>query len=197
MGGVAIFVKNDFQDAVKVIPNTNKDSIWIKINKSNSNPQEDTYIGTYYISPIHKRNKNKDDLFTVLNEDIYKFKGRGNIFIQGDLNGRIGQNNDFITHDKFDEIFGITNNYYLPTRNSEDIVVNTRGKELLDFCKTNEYIVLNGRKTGDIFGNYTSHQWNGSSVVDYVITTYTNYDKILNFSVGEYIYSKYNGYNFI
>ena len=91
-----------------------------------------------------------------------------------------------LAHDKFDDVFGIQNNYNLPTRNSEDTFVNTRGRELLDFCKTNDYTIINGRKVGDIFGNYTSHQWNGSSVVDYLITPNANYDNILNFSVGAY-----------
>ena len=100
------------------------------------------------MSPINKRNKNKDDLFTILNDEISRFKGEGNIFIQGDLNARIGQNDDFLTNDKFDKILGLENNYNLPTRNSEDSSVNARGKELLDFCKTNDYQIVNGRKLG-------------------------------------------------
>ena len=103
-------------------------------------------------------------------------------FIQGDLNGRIGKTHDFLAHDKFDDVFGIQNNYNLPTRNSEDTFVNTRGRELLGVCKTNDYTIINGRKVG----NYTSHPWNGSSVVDDLITPDENYDNILNFSVGAY-----------
>ena len=84
-------------------------------------------------------------------------------------------------------MFGIENDYNLPTRNSEDSSMNTRGNELLDFCKTNDYLIVNGRKLGDIFGNYTSHQWNGSSVVDYFIASNANLEKILNFSIGEFV----------
>ena len=37
-----------------------------------------------------------------------------------------------------------------------------------------------------IFGEYTCHQWNGSSVVDYLITRSSDFKKIRNFSVGEF-----------
>ena len=146
MWGLAVFVKNYLQKSVQVIPNKNEDSIWIKLNQNRYNEEDDIYIGTLFMSPINKRNKNKDDLFTILNDEISRFKGKGNIFVQGDLNARIGQNDDFLTNDKFDKILGLENNYNLPTRNAEDSSVNARGKELLDFCKTNDYQIVNGRK---------------------------------------------------
>ena len=57
-------------------------------------------------------------------------------------------------------------------RNSEDNVPSDhRGKELLEMCKSLGLLILNGRKVGDLFGKYTSFQWNGSSVVDYVLAS--------------------------
>jgi hypothetical protein len=40
---------------------------------------------------------------------------------------------------------------------------------------------------GDIFGKFTSHNWNGSSVVDYCVASNEMLDRISNFSVGKYI----------
>ena len=74
----------------------------------------------------------------------------------------------------------------LPPRNSEDQGINTRGDQLLDFCKTNELAIVNGRKIGDLFGKLTSHQYNGSSAIDYLITEITNFNKISLFEVGDY-----------
>ena len=72
-------------------------------------------------------------------------------------------------------------------RNSKDLKVDARGKELLEICKLNDLLILNGRIVGDIFGNLTSHQWNGSSVVDYAMTP-NNFSKTnQNFSVGKFI----------
>lgn len=102
------------------------------------------------------------------------------------MNARTGQNEDFVNHHKFDVNFNIENSYNLPLRNSKDISINARGNDLLDFCKASDYLIINGRKVGDIFGKHTSHQWNRSSLVDYLITPNQDYDKIDKFSVGEY-----------
>ena len=74
----------------------------------------------------------------------------------------------------------------LPPRNSEDNGTNSRGEELLDFCKTNEFAIVNGRKLGDLFGKCTSHQYNGSSAIDYVLTPEHTFDNISHFEVGDY-----------
>ena len=72
-------------------------------------------------------------------------------------------------------------------RNSQDKNTNVRGKELLDACKLNDFLIMNGRKVGDLFGSCTSHQWNGSSVVDYFLAPNTFQQKILNFSVDKFV----------
>ena len=72
-------------------------------------------------------------------------------------------------------------------RNSEDKVTNARGKELIDLCKFNKLVVMNGRKNGDIFGKFTCHNWNGSSVVDYFLSSISYIDRICSFVVGDYI----------
>ena len=79
------------------------------------------------------------------------------------------------------------NEQKLTCRNSEDKKENPRGKELLDICKINDLIVVNGRKAGDIFGKYTCHNWNGSSVVDYLLCPTSFFGRINKFLVGEYI----------
>ena len=61
------------------------------------------------------------------------------------------------------------------------------GRELLDFCKTNEFAIVNGRKVGDIFGRCTSHQYNGSSAIDYLLTAADGFDRISSFEVGDYV----------
>ena len=173
-GGLAIFIKEHLYDLAHVIPNTSENSIWLKLKQKSPN-SSDLYFGTFYVSPDNAQNKTKKrgsknkmktDLFELLNEEINKFRNKGTILIKGDLNARTGRTEDFIRHDKFDKDLDIENDYNLPLRNSEDTTTNTRGNELLDFCKTNDCVIVNGRKIGDIFGKYTSHQWNGSSLVD-------------------------------
>ena len=65
-GGIAIFVKNYLHKLIHIIPNTNENSIWIKIRqKSNKNKNDDIFIGTYYLSPRNKSNKNNIDIFEI------------------------------------------------------------------------------------------------------------------------------------
>ena len=46
--------------------------------------------------------------------------------------------------------------------------------------------ILNGRKTGDIFGKYTSINWNGKAVVDYSIVPTDFFEEVISFRVGNY-----------
>ena len=66
------------------------------------------------------------------------------LYREGDLNARTGNSKDFIEHDKFDIVIGIENLNNQHIRNSEDMKINTRGKELLDVCRLNDFLILNG-----------------------------------------------------
>ena len=79
--------------------------------------------------------------------------------MQGDLNARTANDKDYIESDKPDSYFGIENLSNQNLRNSEDENKNPRGNELLDVCKLNDMLIINGRKTGDHFGKYTCHNW--------------------------------------
>ena len=186
-GGLGVFVKTGIDHLVQVVPNKNDDSIWIKLKKSATGDSEDIFIGTYYVSPPNAKNPKTKDFFTSLNDEILSFKKKGVVIVQGDLNARTGNEKDYIEYDKFDDETGILISHNQYARNSEDQVTNSRGKELLDVCKLNDFLILNGRKIGDLFGSYTSHQWNGSSVVDYVLLPNNFTSRISNFSVGRLV----------
>ena len=114
----------------------------------------------------------------------------GNICLCGDLNSRIGRKNDYIVND---------DNQYLPLfdtymadkqilrRQSNDSKVDTRGKDLLDMCRSQHLRVLNGRIIGDLFGKYTCFKPKGASVVDYVILSEGALDEVLYFKVNQFI----------
>ena len=53
-------------------------------------------------------------------------------------------------------------------------------------CKVNDLLIANGRKVGDLFGKFTSHQYNGSALNDYLLAPNWFIDKISHFSVGDY-----------
>ena len=147
---------------------------------------EDIYLGVSYIvpenSPIHAFYDT--DLFSRLQEDIMFYSTKGTVFLTGDLNSRTG-----VKHDGIENAFGRNdddlNIFEIPMcRISKDKTVNRFGDLLLDLCKATSTCIVNGRLHGDANkGAYTCMTANGESVVDYVITAYSNFDLLTEFQV--------------
>ena len=58
----------------------------------------------------------------------------------------------------------------------------THGKKIIEFCRTYDFLILNGRSRGDPCGNYTHLNFNnGPSAVDYAICNENAYEMIDNF----------------
>ena len=70
-------------------------------------------------------------------------------------------------------------------RISEDKVLNSRGKNLLDVIGSIDLTILNGSVLGDIAGKYTCHLYNGSSTVNYILTSQNLRSKVKSMIVGE------------
>ena len=191
-GGIAVFAKKEIAHLVKYVPNSHEDSIWVKLCKEETGENKDIYIGTCYISPPSKNRKKasetNEDLSSLERffEEARQFNQKGEIILQGDFNARTGKEDDFIPKDKFDDIFGIENEETNFPRNSEDGKVCERGALLLDLCKSGDYRICNGRKPGDLFGKFTSIQWNGSALVDYTITPSSNLSRVVELKVGKF-----------
>ena len=182
-GGIAVLIRDNIADKFQLIPNNNVDSIWIKTSKTLMG--KETRIGFYYCSP---EINNTSSFFELVNHEVESFNNKENTFIFGDFNARIKTENETVMQDKFDELLGIETEIQIEPlfRNSEDMkIINQRGREFLDICRINNFIVANGRRIGDIFGKYTCHQKKGSSVVDYLISTYNAFKKNSFFKVGE------------
>ena len=198
-GGLAVFIKDKFVEVVEPVANENPDSIWVKIRKEKSGEMEDVFIGSYYVSPGNRRNAHKD-FYASISEEIENFKQKGIVVVQGDLNARVGRQPDFIEFDKHLDVGGIVPGSVgedsvdtmggdlgdQPPRNSEDGTVNSRGRDLLDLCKVNDLLIVNGRTAGDIFGKFTSHQYNGSAVNDYLLVPVRFFRRVSKFVVGDY-----------
>jgi hypothetical protein len=92
-----------------------------------------------------------------------------------DFNARTGSEEDLIISDDTSHVPLSDNQYVIDTavgkRSSHDSHIDTRGKELLDMCISNQLRILNGRTFGDTFGAYTCYKPAGCSVVDYVIVS--------------------------
>ena len=109
--------------------------------------------------------------------DIAKYEGMGGeVIILGDMNGRIANETDFIENNEEN-----SNDDYLPIpedfnndnpikkRNTLDTdVVAGHGKDLISFCRSTGFRIVNGRLGDDQdIGNFTCYTPAGSSLVDY------------------------------
>ena len=190
-GGLAIFIKESFINKFTEVKTEDENTIWIKMKKELVGYEEDIFLGTSYLSPNWNNSKLKSsnpDKTETFFDNCSSLDQRGKVLIQGDLNAHINTLSDMIIPDEFDEILGITHNPALPIRNSQDRkVADGRGKEVIDFCKSHEFNIINGRKIGDSLGQNTCFQWNGTSLVDYLISSYRMYDQIEYFQVGNFI----------
>ncbi len=162
--------------------------MWFKLNKHFFGLDKDIYICNVYISPINSSfSSQRDDIFSLIEEDITIFSSKGNCIIIGDFNARTNQEADFIVDDN-DEFIPISGSYVNDTpilrRNFDNKNIDTHGKLLLDLCKSSGLRIINGRKLGDLCGNFTCFNHRGSpSVIDYALCSYDLFNDIEYFHV--------------
>ena len=188
-GGLAIFAKDSIAKKLELFKTSNNDVIWIKLDKKHHELSNDVYIGSVYVSG-ENNTKSINDKIKNLSDDIELIKKKkGDIIFQGDFDARTSNTNDFVDYDKHDVTseVDIIEHPDLPPRSSADLVTNANGKEVLDLCKTYNLCIINGRKTGDHLGNFTSFQPGGNSIIDYTITSQNLFPNVLTFEVGEFL----------
>ena len=167
-----------------------KDLLWVKMSYSYFGLKNDLFICFCYISPegssIYSSSKTSGlDIFDYLEKDIARFNKLGDILIMGDLNARSSQLKDFIDNDCNDHLqlpdyISIDKQCH---RNNMDSHVNNYGKVLVEMCCNSNCKILNGRVPGDSMGRFTSHQYGGSSTVDYGIISSDLFHDVQYFKV--------------
>ena len=151
--GIAVFVRETIQDMFSLEKSMiNDDVIWVKLKKEKSGESKDIFIGTCYLNP--SKSQKTDQKISRLSEDVISLHEKGEVIIIGDLNARTGKLDDTINPDKSDIEFDISIPTPPPNRNSRDTVTDRRGLDLLELCKSVDLRIVNGRKTGDHFGDF-------------------------------------------
>ena len=135
---------------------------------------KDIYLCAQYIaprnSPLYTVSEDGQDRHDQLSNDIDIYSALGDVAIIGDLNSRVGLHQE--THYDIDidsQNGNLAQPAYVNPRNNSDLHVNTHGRKLLQIMTNYDMILANGRICGDMTGNYTCCQYNGSSVVDVFI----------------------------
>ena len=113
------------------------------------------------------------------------YSTEGVVLLTGDLNSRTGVRYDYIENapGRNTTYADLYMNETPELRKSHDKTVNRFGDLLLDLCKASNLCIVNGRLYGDTNGSYTCMTANGESVVDYLLTTFSNFGLLSDFQV--------------
>ena len=191
-GGVCIGVHKSLQQHTQRLSSGDPDIAGISISRTHLGSQRDLAIINVYDSPdnsAYKLRKSKDSPAgkeTTL-ENVLSLLGKladYDILLLGDFNARSGPLNHCPAKEDWTDTHNV--NDLVCSRQSEDTVINERGKKLLDTVSSCNMTILNGNVLGDIFGNYTCSRYNGNSVVDYAIASAELREQIESFEVGDF-----------
>ena len=174
-GGVGILVKNNILKDYDVIilDRGFEGIIWLQLT-SKFDSSFCIYICVVYLIPEGSSRGNiAQEFYDMLLSQVYMYYEENPLVIMGDLNGRIGDAQDFNAH---------IDNGDIRKRDSIDHVKNRYGDYLVDFLGDSKMCTLNGRFDQDK-DNYTYVTPRGKSVVDYMIMPHTHFNIIQNFEV--------------
>ncbi|KAL5253154.1 hypothetical protein ACHWQZ_G013064 [Mnemiopsis leidyi] len=174
-GGVCIGIHRSLEKYIKQLKTGDEDIAAINLSRKYSGMDKDLLIINVYDSPensSYKKRINEDGTKPSTLDNLLDFLGSQRdceVLLAGDLNARTGnlnfvcQNEDWEDHTE--------SNTCSESRSSKDIIVNERGKRLLDLISCSNLSFLNGCMIGDVIGDFTCLRYNGSSVVDYIATS--------------------------
>lgn len=132
-------------------------------------------LGNIYVKPLIDFSPFLEKLQSLLDK-IESAYGNDLIIIGGDFNSRVGSG-DSLHPDLLDD------SILFPDARSSDVYICPRGKMLIDFMASNEFILLNGRTPGDRPANWTYLSHLGTSVIDLVFVKASHIDLIADLKV--------------
>ena len=182
--GLAIIVKNVLRQYVKFGNSNTKLVQWFSIARSITGTEDDIHCGAVYKPPAGSKYAPPDPYLEIQNE-IDQYCGNcENVILFGDLNSRTGKRPDFVIVDHFisDQYDnGVLYNESMHTiqclhkskatleRDSVDLTTNVYGLQLLEFCKSNDFFILNGKLGQDSMAPKLTCK--DCSTVDYFISS--------------------------
>ena len=192
-GGICWYIRNIFKSYVKPVLHHEDNLVWFSVTQNLSSKTRPVALGAVYFPPIGSIYNCDKSYFAMLEQDCLHLMDKFDIIICGDFNARTACLPDFLL-----EIEGSDGNVIPQSvmaekqftgvmtdpRISQDTVANEYGKELLDFCKSLNCRLLNGRAYGDAHtGRFTRVENNHGSVIDYVICDANSFSHVTYFHV--------------
>ena len=193
-GGNILFIRKSLLPYCEIIVH-DAYHVWCKLSNSIiNNADTDIFLCCVYIPPKDSRliKSGKAFNFDKLMEEITCFDNLGKILIMGDMDSRVGTEDDFVRDDEIDENLLLAKDYLsdqiIKDRTSLDKLsgVQGHGKNLLNFCKLTTFRIMNGRwEEGEEIGKFTCVKPTGNSLVDYCLIREKDRCIIKSFRTGD------------
>ena len=196
--GICMFVKNNILKYSKLVSEVQSPYVlWVQFSEQAFGFS--CVIGAVYLPNGDSKYEDKD-MFDLIYEDIFYLKGVLDlpICLIGDMNSGTGNLDDTLAFEReiinnsetdftetfFDLNYLDNNSIISKKRVNKDKTVDQNGRGLIDMCKRNNVIIINGRTGSDReIGDITFKSKNGSSAIDYCITSPDLIPHILDFQV--------------
>ena len=163
--------------------------LWFELSKHFINTDKNIIVGVVYIPPESSKYSNREAFASIESEMHDLISDDKYILLAGDFNARTGELDDYllINHDTDDNEYPVrksnfADNDVTQKRQTSDKTINTFGRLLIEMCRANNLLILNGRIDDFTSGKPTCK---GISVVDYFIASYHLMKYISYMSVGD------------
>ena len=189
-GGLAVYVENSLLPGVSKLGIPGSETIILKLKKDFFSFTKDIMLSFTYCAPTGSSylTRTQFDPLADLELKLTNAVQEGDLICLGDFNARTGTDLDYLESEDNADI-PILDNYHTTDtiatypRGNRDIMTNQYGEKLLSLCRSLPLRICNGRKLGDIVGNYTCYKYNGQSVVDYCLASPEVFNKLGSFKV--------------
>lgn len=198
-GGIALAVKKHLASYITMIDTDSSLVLWFKISKTLTNYDTDILCGITYFPPENTRYASVDP-FVEIQTELESLKCDNDYFLLfGDFNARTGGQNEFVDVDEFllqelnldvleweynEERSMFENNNILINRTVSDKCSNNYGYKLIDFCKRNNFYILNGRLGKE--HQYGRTTCRNASCIDYFISNNSMFEYLYDMSVDDF-----------
>lgn len=194
-GGLGAFVDKKLAKNVEEIENNSDYALWLKL-KPLTNQNSEIIFGIIYIPPSQSRFFNDDELELLESEITSMCSKYDNVFLAGDMNAQTANMKDYTecdtfladhfdfdadTRDFLDQRAAMENLGIILNRVSQDSKKNNHGYKLIDICKNNNMVILNGRFGKD--KNIGKKTFRNTSVLDYIISSLAGFKLLQDFEV--------------
>ena len=157
---------------VSIFDQNFRDILLVQFQDKNSNYF--FVISVFYLPPENNINgRLSQGFYDYLTNIVFKLEDFDMCLFMGDMNERCGNESDMVS---------VIDGNSISSRNIIDETKNSPGPNFMDFLKSVNYCLINGRISPDM-DNFTCISHKGRSVVDYMFMPHENIQNVEQFAV--------------